>query len=54
MSDERIDERVAWMILNGKTPREVALQFPSWFLHHHEGAIRLWEAIHRSCWRGNE
>ena len=54
MSDERIRENAARMILEGETPRDVAMLFPGWFVTNHEGIIRLWETVNRRSWRGNE
>ena len=50
MSD-RIRERAASMIMNGGTPRTVALQYPAWFVDNHEGIVRLWEVVNRRTWR---
>ena len=50
MSD-RILERAAAMIMDGGTPRTVALQYPAWFVDNHEGIVCLWEVINRKTWR---
>ncbi len=50
MSD-RIRERAATMIMDGGTPRTVALQYPAWFVDNHEGIVRLWEVVNRRTWR---
>ncbi len=54
MTDDGICERAASMIMAGKTPRSVAVQYPGWFVNNHQGIIRLWEVINRKIWRGNE
>lgn len=51
MTDERICERAASIIMSGGTPRSVALQFPAWFVNNHDGIVRLWEVINRRTWR---
>ena len=51
MTDERICERAAEIIMSGGTPRSVALQFPAWFVNNHDGIVRLWEVINRRTWR---
>jgi hypothetical protein len=54
MSDERIRENASRMILEGETPRDVAMLFPGCFVANHEGIIRLWKTVNCRSWRGNE
>jgi len=54
MNLESDDERATSIILEGGTPLDVARRLPVWFVRNHEGIIRLWEAINRRSWRGNE
>ena len=42
------------LILNGGSPRKVAIQYPLWFVENHEGVIRLWEVINQTSWRCNK
>jgi len=54
MNWDLICKEVATMILEGETPREVAFQFPCWYIAHHEGVVRFWETVNRRPWRVNE
>ena len=47
-------EKAARIIAKGGTPLEVATELPVFFIGYHEGIIRLWEALNRMPWRGNE
>ena len=52
MRDEA--EKAASIIARGGSPFEVAIELPVFFIGYHIGIIRLWEALNRRPWRGNE
>ena len=47
---EDFSETAASMIMEGRTPQEVAVHYPRWFLSRGAGVIRLWETLHRQKW----
>ena len=47
---EDFAEEASLMIMEGATPRDVALRFPRWFLSRGHGVIRLWEVLHSASW----
>ena len=47
-------EKAASIIAKGGSPLEVAVELPVFFMGHHEGVKKLWEALNRKAWRGNK
>jgi hypothetical protein len=47
-------EKAASIISKGGSPQEVAIEFPVFFIGFGDGVIKLWEALNRTPWRGNE
>jgi hypothetical protein len=39
------------LILNGSTPRTIALQYPLFYLDNGQQIDHLWETVHRRPWR---
>ena len=54
MTPERDDFRATSIIVDGGSPRDVAVKFPIWFVRYHVGLVALWENINRRPWRVNE
>ena len=44
-------DEVARLILNGSTPRTIALQYPLFYLDNGQQIDHLWETVHRRPWR---
>jgi hypothetical protein len=47
---EDFSETAADMIMQGRSPSEVARAFPRWFISRGAGVVRLWETLHRKRW----
>ena len=52
-SHENTLREISRLIIEGATPRDIAVEFPEIFIIYGDSIILLWETINKRRWRGN-